>query len=781
MAGVRFEKLAEVFEHARELEPDARPAYLDQACGDEPELRAQVLALLDQHDRGGVLDHPIGPTELPHEPVPERVGHFRILEPLGRGGMGVVYRAEQDQPKRQVAIKIMHAGLVSEQMRRRFEFETAVLARLQHPGIAQIYEVGTFKSGGPPRPFFAMELVAGVALDRFVSDSNPSIERRLRLFVSVCEAVEHAHQKGVIHRDLKPANILVTPDGTPKVLDFGVARATDADLQVTLYTTPGQLIGTLAYMSPEQVNAATDRLDTRSDVYALGVLLYEALSGQLPYELHEGKIASAIRVIEECEPRSLTLVSRTLRGDLDTIVRKALRKRPEDRYQSASELAADINRFLNHEPISARPAAAWYQLSRFARRHRGMVAGVAIALIAVVAGAGAVLWQASRTRAEAETRRHVAGFLKEILTSIEPAKTGGDPLTVREMLDDAAGRIDDRFEQVPAVRGELHRTIGSTYYLLGEYEEAERHARAAWQDLEQATGSRSDDTLLAMATLGLALAQQDRLDEAESILRDAQRRALRADKPIVSTIDEDLAITLDLRDRDVEAERLFRSVYRDTLARLGPEHADTLRAQNNLGKVLMDLRRYEEALPLLEACRRLRGLVLGDDHPDTITTTANLGAVLYNLGRLDEGVIHIRDAAERSERVLGPIHLSTLRRHQNLLRSELQAGDFARAVPHARDLLARSERTLGETHRDTMAALELTVMIVGLSGDLAGAEALALEWHARLEREYGAQHAVTGRVAYLVYNVYDEMGDTEKTELWRQRVEASDFEPKPGP
>ncbi|MCH8147517.1 MAG: serine/threonine protein kinase [Planctomycetes bacterium] len=771
----QFERLAALFEHARGLEPEARTAYLDDACRNVPELREQVVALLARHNRGGVLDDPIQPTDLSTGLAPERIGHFRIIDTLGRGGMGVVYRAEQDHPRRQVALKMMHTGLVTDELRRRFEFETSVLARLQHPGIAQIYEAGTWDAGSGPRPFFAMELVDGVTLDRFIAQAQPSIEARLELFIAICDAVQHAHQKGVIHRDLKPANILVTEDKVPKILDFGVARATDADVQATLYTTPGQLVGTLAYMSPEQVSLATDQLDTRSDVYALGVILYELLSGRLPYDLGDGAIASAIRVIEESEPRSLTTVSRNLRGDLETIVRRALRKRPEDRYQSASDLAADIRRFLEHQPIVARPATALYQLSRFARRNRGLVAGMAVALLVLVVGAGAVAWQASRVRAEARTRRDVADFLREMLTSIDPAKTAGKPLTVREMLDAAAAHLHDRFENAPLVRGELQDTIGWTYYLLGAFEDAERHQRSAVADFEAEAGPRGEPTLRAMALLGLTLSQLDRLEEAEALLRQAQQRLNVPDSEVASRIRQNLAIVLDDLGQDDEAERLYREDYDWTRARHGAGHVDTLTAQNNLGKMLLEMRRFDEALPLIEECLERRRAVLGDDNPYTIGSIANLAALYSNMGRIDEATLLIREAAERSERVLGPVHISTLRRRQNLVRDEMRHGNFDAAVLQARALLTTCERELGQAHRESLAALEILVTATALGGDMDSAEALALEWYGRLESQLGSKHRATGRVAFLLQNLYEEMGRSDDEAAWRQRVEASSF------
>ncbi|MHC5022881.1 MAG: serine/threonine-protein kinase, partial [Planctomycetota bacterium] len=664
----RFERLASLFEQARGLAPADRRVYLDRECLDEPELRSQVAALLERHDAGGILDDAVSPSGVQSAPIPERIGRFRILGQLGRGGMGVVYRAEQDEPRRLVAIKMVPAGLATPELRRRFEFETSVLALLQHPGIAQIHDVGAWDDGDGVRPFFVMELVEGVSLDSFIDEERPSIEVRLRLFVAICDAVHHAHQKGVIHRDLKPANILVTSGGAPKVLDFGVARATDADVRATLHTTPGQLVGTVAYMSPEQVSASTDRLDTRSDVYALGVILYEMLTGRLPYELGDGTVLSAARVIEEVDPVPLTTTNRAFRGDLDTIVRKALRKRPEARYQSASDLGADVRRFLQHEPIVARPGTALYQMTRFARRHRGLVAGLALSGLLLVAGVVGIVWQASRVSAEAGVRREVASFLSEMLTSIDPFKTGGKPPTVREMLEDAAGQLDQRFGDAPLVRAELQTTVGSTFFNLGEFETAEHHLRAAVEGFAAETSPDNEQTLLAMASLGITLRRLDRLDEAEAILREARSRLVTDQGRVAQRLCEHLAVVLDARGQTEAAEGLYREAFDEALARLGPDHETTLRAQANLAAALMTMQRFDESLPLMLDCvERLRA-GFGETYVLTIRVIGNLGALYANTGRLNEAEPYLREAVELNTRVLGSTHRATMEKRLNLIR-----------------------------------------------------------------------------------------------------------------
>jgi len=307
-------------------------------------------------------------------PTRRTIGRYRIKGLIGGGGMGNVYAAVQEEPRRTVALKVMKPGIAAPRAMRRFELEAQTLARLRHPGIAQIYEAGTHDEGSGPVPYFAMEYVAGAkSITEYADGRSLGIRERLELFAKVCDAVHHGHQKGIIHRDLKPSNILVDSSGNPKIIDFGVARATDSDMAVTtLQTDVGQLIGTLQYMSPEQCDADPDGLDTRSDVYALGVVLYELLCARPPYDLAQVALHEAARVIREEAPEKPSTIDRTLRGDVETITLKALEKEPERRYQSAADLGRDIERYLTSEPIEARPASALYQLRLMATRHWGL-------------------------------------------------------------------------------------------------------------------------------------------------------------------------------------------------------------------------------------------------------------------------------------------------------------------------------------------------------------------------------------------------------------------------
>jgi WD40 repeat protein/predicted Ser/Thr protein kinase len=406
-----LDRIEEIFSAALERPPQNRIAFVRQACGGDAALETRVQSLLDAHEKAGeVLPAPpevIGDLdESAPDAAGQRLGQYTIRRTIASGGMGIVYEAEQDHPRRTVALKVLRRGIASRQAMRRFGHEVEILGRLQHPNIAQIYDAGTFDEGEGAQPYFAMEYIHGRPLIEGANAEKLGIRERLALLVKICKAVWHAHQQGVIHRDLKPDNILIDDQGEPKILDFGIARATDSDIQTTtLQTDMGQLIGTVPYMSPEQVAGDPHKLDTRSDVYSLGVLLYELLSDRLPHDLKDRTIPEAVRIIGEDDPTPLSSISRTFRGDLDTIVSKALEKEKDRRYQSAAELAADVRHYLSDEPIVARPPSMFYQLGKFARRNKGLVAGIAVAIAALLLGSVLATWQAIHaTRLEREAR-----------------------------------------------------------------------------------------------------------------------------------------------------------------------------------------------------------------------------------------------------------------------------------------------------------------------------------------------------------------------------------------
>jgi serine/threonine protein kinase len=487
--------------------------------------------------------------------LPTHIGMYRIVRVIGQGGMGTVYEAEQDSPRRTVALKVIRAGVANARLLRRFEYEAQILGNLEHPGIATIFEAGTFDEGQGLQPYFAMEFIDGKLLTDYASDKGLSTRDRLVLLAQVADAIQHAHQKGIIHRDLKPANILVDQSGQVKILDFGVARATDADIHsVTLQTDIGQLVGTLPYMSPEQAAGNPEDLDTRSDVYALGVIAYELLTGHMPYKLEQRLIHEAVRMIREDRPAPLSSTDRSLRGDVEIMVGKALEKDKARRYQNASDFSADIEHYLNNQPIVARPPSKVYQLRKFVARNKAVVTGTIAVLIVSVAGtivstsyaigesvqrqiaqdneqlaheAQAVAEQKTiDAQLEQEITQSINDFLNiRLLGSAAPDKEGRDVL-VRDMLHIAAAELDANPPSHQKVEAALRLTIGRTYTGLGLYVESESHLRTAVDLWVQIEGPGSLHTADAMEALAFSLLRTHQYDEgltlAKRVLKNRQ-------------------------------------------------------------------------------------------------------------------------------------------------------------------------------------------------------------------------------------------------------------------
>lgn len=464
----RYQRLQAIFNKAVELDSDARRAYLDETCADDADLRREVELLLD-HDREASHQNHFDKAQalvasamgIEAEPVPDTIGHYRIIEKIGEGGMGRVFLAEQEDPRRRVALKVIRPELLSPSLYRRFQREVEVLGKLQHPGIAQIHEAGKIDTRAGPLPYFAMEYVQGEELRNYVKGRNLNVRSKLLLMAGICDAAHHAHLNGIVHRDLKPDNVLVMTDtgnaddpstggtvhdgsgdlGQPKILDFGVARATDSDIQLTtLQTEAGKLVGTVTYMSPEQVAGDTDAIDMRSDIYSLGSILYELLAGHPPFKLAKKPIPEAARIIREVEPTRLGSIHTDFRGDIDTIVTKALEKDRDRRYASAAEMAADIRRYLANEPIIAHPPSAIYELKKFGRRHRGLVAGLALSFLILTLGIVVSTLLTIRARQnEAVANRNA--YRLNITTAQALANT--KPLHAQEYLD----AVPDEFRQ----------------------------------------------------------------------------------------------------------------------------------------------------------------------------------------------------------------------------------------------------------------------------------------------------------------------------------------------
>jgi serine/threonine protein kinase len=732
-----------IFNEALGLDsPADRAAYLDRVCADDSALRARVEALLAVHDRaGGFLESPArGPTidevrEEPAEGVGTVIGPYRLMEQIGEGGMGIVFVAEQTRPvRRRVALKIIKPGMDTKQVIARFEAERQALALMDHPTIARVLDAGATESG---RPYFVMELVRGIPITEYCDQERLSIPERLELFVQVCRAVQHAHQKGIIHRDLKPSNILVTIiDGVavPKIIDFGVAKATGQSLtERTLYTAFHEFIGTPAYMSPEQAALAGVDVDTRSDIYSLGVLLYELLTGTTPFDSETLKRAAfdeLRRIIREQEPprpstRLSTLgerrtsvaavrqvdarqLDRTMRGELDWIVMKALDKDRRRRYETANDFAADVMRYLTHQPVEACPPSAWYRFTKYARRNRAGLTAAALVSGALLLGLAASVAMAVRaikaerramtaltdSRRKAEEMQQVVDYLaKDVFGAAAPEKSHGKPVTVLEVLSANETNIVPRFGDQPLVEATVRLAIGESYAALGQTDIGEPHLFRAVSLRVRHLGPEHPETVAAEAALVTNLRREGwrvkgHYETAERIGRhvlDVRRRTIGPEHQDTLNSMSELALILIARDQLDEALALAEQALTIATRRPGVGPACVIKMRHNMALILKerhDLKRAEELIrAVVEADRRIHGL----DHPETIDALQDLGDILSQRGLTEEASRLYRDNLERVRRVFGIDCLRTVSTMDRVVSMTLREG----GVAAVRDLYER--------------------------------------------------------------------------------------------
>jgi tetratricopeptide (TPR) repeat protein len=732
---------------------------------------------------------------------PETVGPYRILRKVGEGGMGSVYEAQQENPRRTVALKMIRPGLVSGALLARFRHEAQVLGRLRHPGIAQIYEAGTHQPPrGAPQPYFAMELVHGLPLARYCEAKHLGVRARLELVARVCDAVEHAHQRGVIHRDLKPDNILVDDHGgagevQPKILDFGVARVVDPDAQhTTLHTSVGQIVGTVAYMSPEQAAADPAELDTRSDVYALGVICYELLSGRLPYKLNRTNVAESVRAIAHDEPTPLASIDRSLRGDVTTIVGKALEKEKARRYGAAAEMAADIRRHLKDEPITAHPPSTIYQIGKFARRNKGLVAGVALAFVVLVLGIvfttaamlraqharGLADASAARAGTEAAKQRAVNKFMQDMLAAANPRRlsaadrAAGRNVTVVEAIDQAARKVDaGALAAQPEIELAVRHTLGSTYIELAEHEKATRHIEAALTIARSLGELGRRDVVDNLNSLGIALRAQGKYADAEA----AAREALAAARAIsgyeakdIATILNTLGMALGDLGKQAEAAPLLREALDLRTRALGPESAEVATTANNLALLLHQSGKAAEAEPLYRRALDVRRKLLGD-HPDVAVSLHNLAALLRDQAKHDEAESLMRDAIAMRGRIQGEDH-PDFAFALNSLASLLQARRrFDEAEPLYRRALDVQTRALGDAHPSVAITVNNIATLLRDRGQLAEAEPLFRRSLEIRRKALGERHPAVALVMGNLAGVIQLQGKAAEAEpLFREAL-----------
>jgi serine/threonine protein kinase/tetratricopeptide (TPR) repeat protein len=682
----------------------------------------------------------------PAESPDVRVGNYRLRQRVGVGGMGEVWEADQLEPvRRRVAFKVIKAGMDSKQVVARFEAERQALAMMDHPAVAKVFDAGTTPQG---RPYFVMEFVRGVPITEHCDRHRLSTRERLELFCKVCEGVQHAHQKAIIHRDLKPSNVLVTEQEgkrLPKIIDFGVAKATARKLtEKTMFTELGVLIGTPEYMSPEQAELTGEGVDTRTDVYSLGVILYELLVGALPFdpkELRSGGFEGIRKKIREEEPRKpstrlstlgdrstesarcrrvdLPTLQRQLRGDLDWITMKALEKDRSRRYGSPMELAADIGRYLADEPVLASPPSVAYRSRKFVRRHKvGVAAGLVVALAIVLGMAVAAVGflRAKRAeyqaREEAETAQQVSEFMTGLFKGSDPTVAQGETLTVREVLDRGAKRLETDLADQPEVRARLLTTIGRVYTNLGLFENAASLQESALTLQRELLGNQHNETTRSMMGLGWMYFRLGRLDEAGELFHEAyetRRRVFGEDDPDTLWALHYTGTLEQHRGNLDEAERIYLNVLEGERRVLGSDDYKTMATVNNLADLYATCGRYDEAQQLHRQNLDARRRALGEDHPLAIRTMLELAGVLMVQGLPAEAESLTRKALERTQRVLPEEHWQTRLAVHTLACLVARRGEHAEAIRLLERLkeqqIAADNRSLGSFTQPAMTSL----------------------------------------------------------------------------
>jgi serine/threonine protein kinase len=623
----------------------------------------------------------------------DKILNYRLLQKIGEGGMGIVYLAEQEKPiRRKVAVKIIKHGMDTKEVLARFESERQALAIMDHPNIAKVFDAGYTENN---RPYFAMEYVKGIPISEHCETHKLNIKERLKLIIEVCEGVQHAHQKAIIHRDLKPSNVLVTiqdDQAIPKIIDFGVAKATAQRLtEQTMYTEIGQIIGTPEYMSPEQAEMTGQDIDTRSDVYSLGVILYKLLAGTLPFDAANlrqvGHYAMRNIIREKIPPKPSTRVSTLikesgdtkestaqmdstlvsqLKGDLDWITMKAIEKDRTRRYGSANDLADDIKRYLNNEPIEARPPSFSYLLNKFVTRNQGAVAAILIIVVLIIAAIitlsiqnKRIAEERDRANKEAEKSNQVSEFLVNIFETSDPGEALGNTITARELLDKGAADIDDKLKDQPEIQAELMNTMGKVYQNLGLYNNAGVLIEKSLKKRRELFGEDNLDVAATLENIAILEWNQGNYDGAESHF--------------------------------IESLEIHKRL-------LGEENLEVATSLNNLGVLYATQGELEKSEPYIRESLALRRKLLDSDHPDLAESINNLGNILYNMGDIDAAEPLYRESLELDRKLLGDNHPDLAISLNNLAALLASKEDFEGAESLYKESLEMRRRLFGEKH-----------------------------------------------------------------------------------
>jgi eukaryotic-like serine/threonine-protein kinase len=809
-----WSRLDVLLEEALELPPDRRRALLERVGRDAPTLGERIAELLAADAAAGdflndgaeawLRSGPVAPPRDDEEGAlapAARVGPYRVLHELGRGGMGIVYRAERADGEfvQVVALKLVRRGFDHEDSTARFRRERQILAQLDHPSIARLLDGGLHTDG---RPYFAMELVEGEPITTYCDARNLSIDARVQLFRHVCDAVQYANSRLIVHRDLKPANIFVTATGDLKLLDFGIAKLLTSDdaLEATTLTGPGVRPLTPAYAAPEQLRG--EAISTATDVYALGVILFELLTGRRPpgassperdrpsveaepprpSDVVTRRDRDALASIDEIArsrgvaPRALAA---RLTGDLDAIVLKALRPEPQRRYVGAGALAEDLDRFLEGRPVAARPEGRRYRAGKFVRRHRVGIAVAVSLVLSLVAGLAATAWQARAKTLEAQKAEAVKAFLISIFQGADPARTAGRDITLRQVVDQGADRVQRDLAGQPAVQGELLTLLAGVYAELGVIERASAlndQALAIHQRLHGADSELVGTNLRQRASLAVARGDAD---SGGRLAREALARHRRAYGNVHPDVAEDLDVLLIAerqRGRLDEAVTAADESLRIRQTIFGDEHRLVADSMNNLAVVRREQGRYDEAAALYSKTIALRRRLLGDAHPHVALALHNFSALQQFRGELPEAAALSHEALERFRRLYGEDHQLTLSARNNGATIDRMLGRFDAAEAELRSILDVWARTQGTDHPNALITLATLARVYRDRGDPVRAEQILRDVDGRWRRRMGTAHPMGAAIrrqlggALAATERYDEAGILLREVLDRMRA-----------